>query len=174
MGDNAFTVPPAYPSWIEQPGPQPWWINQPGGPEFQVKEVAKIFFRRSGSWLRMRMQPSENHPSGWFTDGEGNPLQYTRVHGKVEDYSFRRFSLRDVERMLWSYYRHEAGDITRWYQSLDKPGRRGEQRMLRYQQMMTEATYRLQAGIELVKWIGRLYGLVPPPSVTTAGTTDAG
>lgn len=171
MDESIFTVPAEWPTWLEAPGTR-WWITRDGGPEFQVKEVAKIFFRKSGSWLRMRMQPAHGHPAGWFTDDAGAPLEYTRVRGKVEDYSFRRFTLADIERMLWSYYRHESEEITTWYRSLHRTGKRGDQRMDRYQQVMTDATYRLWTGLEIIKWIGRLYGIVPPPAVHTTGSTS--
>jgi hypothetical protein len=171
----AFLVPPAYPAWIQPPGGR-WWVPESGnGPEFQVQEVAKTFFARSGSC--MRMQPSDQHPAGWFTNDDGTAMEYKRVTGQAEDYSFRLFTLDIVERMLWSYYEHESRDSVDWYTSLaadSMPVIRAEQRMARYQSRMTDATSRLRYGIEIVKWIGRQYGIVAPVVVQKTDAASAG
>jgi hypothetical protein len=178
---TTFDIPPAFPSWV-RPSDGEWWITSDSQAlTFSVKEVAKIFFRKSGSWLRMRMQEpgpetpgGDRHPAGWFTGEDITvPLQVNRVQGRAETYEFRRFTLQDVERMIWSLYRHEVIETVHWYGSMQQTGKRGEHRLERYNAMMAESTLNLEIRIELVKWMGRLYGLVPmpAPAVTYETTT---
>jgi len=157
-----LAIPPDYPSWVEAPGTR-WWIPEgmAGGPDFSVKEAGKIFFRKSGSWLRMRMQPTPRHPHGWFTDEDGYPLDIQRRQGADASYSFRRFDLATIERMAWSAYRHEIEDLVAWYQENPKTGKRGEHRALRYRERAADSVRHLVIAIELVKWEARLYGLIP-------------
>jgi hypothetical protein len=177
LTSSDFEVPPAHPVWVAPPGGGFWtdYGRLPGkGPTFSVKEAAKIFFAMSGSWLRMRMQPDARHPAGWFTEEDGiTPLQVNRVTGKDASYSFRRFTLNDIERMSWSFYRHEATAAVEFYTGMVQTGKRGEHRMKRYQEMMSEATYRLEASVNVVKWIGRLYGIVPPPVMVKTESISA-
>jgi hypothetical protein len=206
-GMSSFDIPPVIPDWLkprhrhneecradafavsvlnpfEQAGGPPcllghdeWWITSGAGLTFSVKEAAKIFFRKSGSWLRMRLQPvrdaepGERHPMGWFTEEDFSvPLQVNLVQGKADTYQFRRFTLLDIERMLWSLYRHETAETVWWYTSMTQTGKRGDHRLERYNQMMAGITTRLETGLELVKWMGRLYDLIemPPRQVLPA------
>jgi hypothetical protein len=166
-----FDIPPAFPAWI-QPEDGEWWIaTDSEAITFSVKEVAKIFFKKSGSWLRMREKPTEDipgrerHPAGWFTEEDITvPIQVHREQGKAETYEYRRYTLRDLERMAWSMYRHEVIEHVWWYGSQHQTGKRAATRLRRYNELMAESVMQLEVRIELVKWMGRLYGLIPMPS----------
>ena len=157
---GAFEVPAIEPAWIASPDGW-WWITEAGGPKFQVAETATFFFARSGSWLRDRLK------KGWFADENGNPPDIERSPGGES--AFRRFTLSDIEHMLWAYYRRRATAEAEQYLGHQIGGVKGEARMERYQSEMADMTYKLRIGIDLVKWLGRLHGIVPPPSVFLAG-----
>jgi hypothetical protein len=146
-------------------------------PTFGVKDLATIFFAKSGSWLRMRSQPPGNpepgtqaarHPMGWFTvwGDIRTPLIINRVKGRDETYEFRRFTLLDAELMLWSFYEHQVLDAVNYFTSIVQTGKRAEHRMNRYQDMVADAERQLHTGLEIVKWIGRLWDVTPMPPPT--------
>lgn len=161
------SVPPPWPGWIGAPGGSRWWVSEDAArsalaPTFGVLETGKVFFRRSGSWIRMRSKPVHRHPHGWFTDDNDVPLTVQRRRGANGTYSFRRFTLSDIERMAWAVYRHEIIDIVAWYEANPMTGKRGAARTDRYRERAAAAEGRLLATIEIIKWIARLYDLIPP------------
>jgi hypothetical protein len=80
-------------------------------PHFNVEETAKMFFGMSGSWLRFRMRPNDDHPSTWLVL-DGSPIEIQRKNPDDEQ-SHRVFSLADMEPMAWSLYDFECDDIAR-------------------------------------------------------------
>jgi len=78
-------------------------------PAFNVDQVAKFFFARSGSWLRFRMRPDEDHPHTWLVL-DGAPIDIQRKDPE-DTGSARVFSVADIEPMAWSLYRFELADI---------------------------------------------------------------
>ena len=80
-------------------------------PHFNVVETAKTFFGMSGSWLRFRMRPDEDHPNTWLVL-DGAPIEIQRKNPD-DDQSHRVFSLADMEPMAWSLYGFEQEDINR-------------------------------------------------------------
>lgn len=164
----SFEIPPVYPFWLQAPnGHQYWILTQDDQLTFGVKEVAWLFFKRSGSWLRGRLQPEpENprHPKGWFTEEDINvALSVNWAEGSDADYRYRRFTLYDIERMLWSMYRHDRDEIVFWYRSIEQTGKRAEDRLSRYNDRIEAARRHLEIGLGMVKWMGRQFGLVPMP-----------
>ena len=78
-------------------------------PAFNVDQTARFFFNQSGSWLRLRMKPDENHPHTWLMlDGE--PIEIARKD-PGDDFSARVFSLADIEPMAWSLHGFEIEEI---------------------------------------------------------------
>ena len=164
----SFEIPPAFPVQLQPPNDYRYWIlTEDTQVTFGVKEVAWLFFKRSGSWLRGRLQAepeSTRHPMGWFTEEDVNvPLSVNWAEGKDADYRYRRFTLYDIERMLWSYYRHDRDEIVWWYKNIEQTGKRGEDRLSRYNERMENAHRQLEIGLGIVKSIGRHFGLVPMP-----------
>lgn len=174
-----YDIPPAFPAWI-QPAEGDWWITSDSEVlTFSVKEAAKIFFDKSGSWLRMREKPSgdmpgeERHPAGWFTEEDVTvPLTVNREQGRAETYEYRRYTLLDIERMVWSLYRHEVIEHVWWYSSMHQTGKRASNRLRRYNELMDDSVMRLEIRIELVKWMARLYGLIPMPPLPPGAFAD--
>jgi hypothetical protein len=80
-------------------------------PRFNVEETAKIFFAKSGSWLRFRMRPSDEHPDTWLVL-DGKPIQIQRKN-PADDQSHRVFSLAEIEPMAWSLHAIELAEIDR-------------------------------------------------------------
>ena len=168
---RTFDVPPAFPVWLKPAG-RNWWV----GPEhddltFAVKEAAQIFFNRSASWLRGQFapkedpEPDERHPMGYFTEADVTvPLMINTVQSEVASYEYRRFTLNNVEQMLWSQYLHDQIENVWWYTHIEQTGKRGEHRLMRYNQMMEGSQQRLESGLEVVKAIARVRGYIPRPS----------
>ena len=188
-----YDVPPAVPQHLRNPDDEDGlWIDgarlavlrrQDKEPTFGVKDLAMTFFAKSGSWLRMRSQPPKDpepgtqaarHPMGWFTvwGDIWTPLKINRVKGKDDTYEFRRFTLQDAELMLWSFWEHEVADAVNYFTGIVQTGKRGEHRMARYQQMVSDAEHHLNTGLQVVKWIGRLHGVTPMPVVETWTIAD--
>jgi len=73
------------------------------GPFYSVHEVAKVFFAMSSSWLRLKLNPDEEHPQTWFTDRDGVRLGFWRRNPERPD-SARLFTLADIEPMAYSLF----------------------------------------------------------------------
>lgn len=104
---------------------------------FTVNEVAKFFFARSGSWLRLKMHVDKDHPETWFTLG-GERMEFNRqasygkpAEAREGDLSARFFMLSDIEPMAYSLFAFGAID---------------EDRLITI--------------IQLVRWEARLHGLL--------------
>lgn len=96
-------VPPSGRFWLDaeavsrRPGRKP--------PAFSTSVVAGVFFGRSAAWLRVKMRPHENSPSGNLVL-DGKPLIIGR-----SDSDDRQFTLVDIERVAHALY--QQGGITR-------------------------------------------------------------
>lgn len=81
-------------------------------PTYSVHEVAKTFFGMSSSWVRLKLNPDENHPNTWFTHENGDRIEFRRrtpkTTGKTDP--ARLFLLSDIEPMARSLFRFAAID----------------------------------------------------------------
>lgn len=80
-------------------------------PHFNVEETAKMFYGMSGSWLRFRMRPNDDHPLTWLVL-DGKPIEILRKNPDDEQ-SHRVFVLSDMEPIAWSLYHFEEAEIAR-------------------------------------------------------------
>lgn len=87
------------------------------GPFYSVHEVAKVFFAMSSSWLRLKLNPDEDHPETWFVGRDGKRLKFWRRNPEKPD-SARLFTLADIEPMAHSLYEFSSISRTRLAQVL--------------------------------------------------------
>lgn len=73
-------------------------------PVYRVSEVAKFFFCMSASWLRLRLNPDEEHPNTWFTWPDGSRMEFRR--SDPDTTSSRLFLLSDIEPMVDSLLKY--------------------------------------------------------------------
>jgi hypothetical protein len=86
-------------------------------PFFRVETVARVFFARSASWLRLKMATDAEHPDTWFTR-DGKRMEFRRLNPEKAP-SARVFTLADIEPMAYSLHRFGAIDSQRLMQILD-------------------------------------------------------
>lgn len=77
-------------------------------PKYTVDQVAKFFFAKSASWLRLMMKPDEDHPDTYFVR-DGLRMEFRRLDPGKSD-SARVFTLADIEPMVWSLVRFGSVD----------------------------------------------------------------
>lgn len=78
-----------------------WKRGQP--PVYRVQEVAKVFFGMSASWLRLKLQATDDRPGTSFMIS-GVPMEFRRT-----EQGARVFWLSDIQPMAESLY--NLGDI---------------------------------------------------------------
>lgn len=84
-------------------------------PTYSVHEVAKTFFAMSSSWIRLKLNTDDDHPSTWFTHANGDRIEFRRRTPKNPGQSdpARLFLLSDIEPMARSLHRYGAIDGAR-------------------------------------------------------------